>query len=115
MVARPKPAVGGGRLERRKARTVSAILDAAERHFLERGYESTKVDAIAHDADVAVGSLYNHFGGKETLYRAVVERALELFEAYLDEDRNEDLSALEQVLDTAGRLSRFARERPGQM
>ena len=56
MVARPKPAVGGGRLERRKARTVSAILDAAERHFLERGYESNKVDAIAHDADVAVGS-----------------------------------------------------------
>ena len=114
MAAHAKPA-SGGRLERRKARTVSAILDASERHFLEKGFESAKVDAIAHDADVSVGSLYNHFGGKETLYRAVVERALELFEAYLDEDRNEDLSALEQVLDTAGRLSRFARERPGQM
>lgn len=114
MAVQPKPATGG-RLERRKARTVSAILDASERHFLERGYESTKVDAIAHDADVAVGSLYNHFGGKETLYRAVVERALDLFEAYLGEDRNEDVSALEQVLDTAGRLARFARERPGQM
>jgi TetR/AcrR family transcriptional regulator len=114
MVAGPKPA-SGGRLERRKARTVSAILDASERHFLERGYESTKVDAIAHDADVAVGSLYNHFGGKEALYQAVVERALALFEAYIDEDRNPDLSALEQVLETAGRLARFARERPGQM
>jgi TetR/AcrR family transcriptional regulator len=114
MVARPKPA-SGGRLERRKARTVSAILDAAERHFLESGYESTKVDAIAHDADVAVGSLYNHFGGKESLYRALVERALDLFETYMDDDRNPDLSALEQVLDTAGRLARFARERPGQM
>jgi AcrR family transcriptional regulator/DNA/RNA-binding domain of Phe-tRNA-synthetase-like protein len=114
MVPSPKRA-SGGRLERRKARTESAILDAAERHFLERGYESGKVDAIAHDADVAVGSLYNHFGGKEALYRAVVERALDLFEAYMDEDRNTDLSALEQVLDTAGRLARFARERPGQM
>jgi TetR/AcrR family transcriptional regulator len=114
MVASPKHAPGG-RLERRKARTESAILDAAERHFLERGYESGKVDAIAHDADVAVGSLYNHFGGKEALYRAVVERALELFEAYMDEDRDTDLSALEQVLDTTGRLARFARERPGQM
>src|SRR6266550_696943 len=56
MQASVKPAEGG-RLARRKARTVSAILDAAERHFLERGYESTKVDDIAHDADVAVGSL----------------------------------------------------------
>ncbi|MEA2421198.1 MAG: hypothetical protein QOF55_297 [Thermoleophilaceae bacterium] len=105
----------GNRLARRKARTVSAILDAAERHFLESGFESTKVDAIAHDADVAVGSLYNHFGGKESLYRAVVERALELFDTYMDENRDTELSALEQVLDTAGRLSRFARERPGQM
>jgi AcrR family transcriptional regulator/DNA/RNA-binding domain of Phe-tRNA-synthetase-like protein len=115
MAASPKPAQGGGRLERRKARTVSAILDAAERHFLERGYESAKVDDIAHDADVAVGSLYNHFGGKEPLYRALIDRALELFEAYMDEDRDTDLSALEQVLDVAGRLARFARERPGQM
>jgi AcrR family transcriptional regulator/DNA/RNA-binding domain of Phe-tRNA-synthetase-like protein len=117
----PKPlgegraAQGGGRLARRKARTVSAILDAAERHFLERGYESTKVDDIAQDADVAVGSLYNHFGGKESLYRALVERALDLFEAYMDEDRDTDLSALDQTLDVAGRLARFARERPGQM
>jgi AcrR family transcriptional regulator/DNA/RNA-binding domain of Phe-tRNA-synthetase-like protein len=114
MVAQAKHA-SGGRLERRKARTESAILDAAERHFLERGYESAKVDDIAHDADVAVGSLYNHFGGKEPLYRALLERALDLFEAYMDEDRNTDLTALEQVLDTAGRLARFARERPGQM
>jgi AcrR family transcriptional regulator/DNA/RNA-binding domain of Phe-tRNA-synthetase-like protein len=105
----------GGRLERRKARTVSAILDAAERHFLERGYENAKVDAIAHDADVAVGSVYNHFGGKEALYAALVERALELFETYMDEDPHVELSALERVLDTAGRLARFARERPGQM
>jgi TetR/AcrR family transcriptional regulator len=114
MQASVKPAAEG-RLARRKARTESAILDAAERHFLDRGYEGTKVDDIAHDADVAVGSLYNHFGGKEALYRALLERALELFEAYMEEDLDTELTALEQVLDTAGRLSRFARERPGQM
>jgi AcrR family transcriptional regulator/DNA/RNA-binding domain of Phe-tRNA-synthetase-like protein len=110
--ARARPA---GRLARRKARTVSAILDASERHFLERGFESAKVDLIAHDADVSVGSLYNHFGGKEALYTAVVERALDLFETYMEEDRDSELSALERVLDIAGRLARFARERPGQM
>jgi TetR/AcrR family transcriptional regulator len=111
----PQPAPGGGRLARRKARTVSAILDASERHFLQNGFEAAKVDAIADDADVSVGSLYNHFGGKESLYQAVVERALDLFETYMDEDRDTELSPLEQTLDTAGRLARFARERPGQM
>jgi TetR/AcrR family transcriptional regulator len=127
MAARPKQgpeevpggglgsAPGGGRLARRKARTESSILDASERHFLDSGFESAKVDAIAHDADVSVGSLYNHFGGKEQLYEAVVERALDLFGTYMDDDRDTDLSALEQTLDTAGRLARFARERPGQM
>src|SRR5438552_12188169 len=105
-MAHAAPAVG--RLERRKARTVAAILDAAERHFLERGYESAKVDEIAADADVAVGSIYNHFGSKEGLYASLVERALEVFLTYMEEPEA-DRSALERVLDSTGRLSRFAR------
>ena len=64
------------RSERRKARTTAAILDAAERHFLERGFQSAKVDEIAEEADVAVGSVYNHFGSKDGLYGALLERAL---------------------------------------
>src|SRR5437870_8779440 len=102
------------RLERRKARTVAAILDAAERHFLERGYESAKVDEIAADADVAVGSIYNHFGNKDGLYAALLTRALDVFLTYMAELEGER-SALERVLDSTGRLARFARERPAQM
>src|SRR6184192_2552421 len=111
-MAQAAPAVG--RLERRKARTVAAILDAAERHFLERGYESAKVDEIAADADVAVGSIYNHFGNKDGLYGALVHRAREVFLSYMEEPQGER-TALERVLDSTGRLARFARERPGQM
>src|SRR5436305_6913071 len=111
-MARAKPAES--RLERRKARTIAAILDAAERHFLQRGFESARVDEIAADADVAVGSIYNHFGSKEALYGALVERALDAFLLYMEEPQAERTS-LERVLDTTGRLARFARERPGQM
>src|SRR5213080_5596390 len=102
------------RLERRKARTEVAILDAAERHFLGRGFESARVDEIAADADVAVGSIYNHFGNKEGLYAALVDRALAVFLTYM-EDGPAERSAVERVLDSTGRLARFARERPGQM
>ena len=73
------------RSERRKARTTAAILDAAERHFLDRGFQAAKVDEIADDADVAVGSVYNHFASKEGLYGALLERALDLFETYMGE------------------------------
>jgi TetR/AcrR family transcriptional regulator len=112
-MARALPATS--RTERRKARTVAAILDAAERQFVERGFENARIDEVAADADVAVGSIYNHFGSKEGLHGALLERALELFQAYLAEEPDADLSALERVLDTTGHLARFARERPGQM
>src|SRR3954463_4368696 len=103
------------RLQRRKARTVAAILDAAERHFLARGYEATKIDEIAADADVAVGSIYNHFESKEGLYAALLERALARFEAYMQEDAPAAPPPVEKVLAVLGRLARFARERPGEM
>jgi AcrR family transcriptional regulator/DNA/RNA-binding domain of Phe-tRNA-synthetase-like protein len=103
------------RSERRKARTAAAILDAAERHLLERGFEAAKVEEIAEEADVAVGSVYNHFTSKEGLYAAVLDRALDLFEAYMDDGPKPEGPALEQLLDTAGRLARFGRERPGHL
>src|SRR5919199_1453935 len=112
-MARALPAEG--RLERRKARTVAAIVDAAERHFLARGYDAAKVEEIAADADVAVGSIYSHFESKEGLYAALLERALATFETYMQEEAPADLSPVEKVLDVLGRLARFARERPGEM
>src|SRR5919201_1982194 len=103
------------RSERRKSRTTPAIMDAAERHFLERGFQDAKVDEIAEEADVAVGSVYNHFGSKEGLYCAALERALALFETYMDEGPEPEGTALEQLLEVAGRVARFGRERPGHL
>jgi TetR/AcrR family transcriptional regulator len=106
------PARSLSRSERRKARTTSAILDAAERHFLERGYQAAKVDEIAEEADVAVGSVYNHFGSKEGLYRAALDRALDLFDTYMAGEAEPGMPALDQLLEVAGRVARFGRERP---
>ena len=103
------------RSERRKARTTTAIMDAAERHFLEHGFQNAKVDEIAEEADVAVGSVYNHFASKEGLYRAALERALGLFGSYMEEEPAPEGPALEQLLDLAGRIARFGRERPGHL
>jgi AcrR family transcriptional regulator len=50
------------RTERRKQRTSEAILDAAERLFLEHGFHQASVKEIADEADVALGTLYAHFG-----------------------------------------------------
>jgi AcrR family transcriptional regulator len=63
----------GGRVERRKARTRAALLDAARELFAQRGVEHTTIARIAEHADVAIGSFYNYFRTKEELLDALVE------------------------------------------
>jgi AcrR family transcriptional regulator len=57
-----------GRRERKKAETRQALVTAARRLFLERGYDEVTVAQIADEADTAVTTLFNHFpDGKEAL------------------------------------------------
>jgi AcrR family transcriptional regulator len=53
-----------------------AVLDAAQRQFLDGGYAATTIAAIAAEAGVSVETVYKAFGGKPGLMRAVYERAL---------------------------------------
>jgi len=57
-------------------RTRTAILDEAERQFLERGYSSTTIASIAGMAGVSVETVYKSFGGKAELVGAIYERGL---------------------------------------
>ncbi|MGK2954093.1 MAG: TetR/AcrR family transcriptional regulator, partial [Solirubrobacterales bacterium] len=64
------------KIDRRRRRTQKAVLDAAEELFVEVGYRSASLEAIADRADVAVSSIYFNFeGGKSDLYLALAERA----------------------------------------
>src|SRR5690349_18120132 len=98
---------------RRAARTRAAILEAAERAFADSGYRRAKMEDVAEEADVAIGSIYLHFGNKDGLYLALVERAIELFSEYMQEAYREEWTPLEQVLAGGDAHLRFHREHPG--
>ena len=53
------------------------ILDAAQRVFLKRGYQSATLDEIAETAPASKPTIYAHFPGKEALFEAVVARVVE--------------------------------------
>src|ERR1700687_2129074 len=53
------------------------ILDAAQRVFLKRGYQSASLDKIAEVAPASKPTIYAHFPGKEALFEAVVARVLD--------------------------------------
>lgn len=100
------------RTERRKLRTAGAILEAAERLFLARGYTATTMEDLSEAADVAVGSIYAHFGDKEGVYAALVDRALDLDKRYADEGFAAGNSPLERLVGIGEGYLRFAREHP---
>ena len=61
----PKPRGGGSR---------EAIVEAAERLFLERGFGSVTMDELAEAAWVARRTLYNQFASKEEIFREMLLR-----------------------------------------
>src|ERR1700747_3744516 len=52
------------------------ILDAAQRVFLKRGYQSASIDEIAEVAPASKPTIYAHFEGKEALFEAVVAHVI---------------------------------------
>ena len=62
-------------LDPRIVRSRAVILTAASEHFLRRGYVGANVDEIAAEARVSKRTVYNIFGGKEQLFRAILADA----------------------------------------
>ncbi|HSL57131.1 MAG TPA: TetR/AcrR family transcriptional regulator, partial [Acidimicrobiales bacterium] len=59
-----------------RARTVEALLDAAEGEFRRLGYHSVTVEAVAERAGFTRGAVYGNFpSGKPDLFLAVAERS----------------------------------------
>lgn len=57
----------------RGERTRRAILEAAYRLIIRQGFAATSMRQIAKHSRVALGGIYNHFGSKEEVFRAIVE------------------------------------------
>lgn len=65
--------------ERRVEHTRNLLLDAAEKAFAERGLGGAALEDIADSAGYTRGAIYAHFGGKEELFLAVIERQRQRF------------------------------------
>jgi len=65
------------------------ILTAALDLFVNRGYHNVSIHEIQKTADVSIGSIYNHFGGKEgvakALYKHILNEMDELVDAIIEE------------------------------
>ena len=53
------------------------ILAAARKLFAQKGFENTSVDELAEEAQVAKGTIYVHFSGKDEILFAVIKQSLD--------------------------------------
>ncbi len=65
--------------------TRDLLLDSAEESFARHGFAGAVLDDIAADAGYTRGAITSHFGGKEDLFLAAVDRHLERMMTSFDE------------------------------
>ncbi|MDD5297898.1 MAG: TetR family transcriptional regulator [Rhodocyclaceae bacterium] len=63
--------------DRTLGETQERILDAAERLFMEQGFEGTSMRQVTSEAGVNLAAVNYHFGSKEALMQAVLRRRTE--------------------------------------
>ena len=64
--------------------TVDIILQAAARILVHRGFEAFTTNAVAEEAGVSIGSLYQYFPNKEALIASLSKQHLDDIQATLD-------------------------------
>ena len=72
------------------------ILTAALDLFVEHGFHSVSVHDVQRSANVSIGSIYNHFGGKEGIAKALYYHLLNEFDEMIEQVIKEDLSNRER-------------------
>lgn len=77
-------AVPANRLDRRKARTRQALVDAAVRLIAEGRGQQASIQEITDAADIGFGSFYNHFESKEQLFQTASEEVLDRWAQMID-------------------------------
>lgn len=96
----------------RRAQTREALIRAAEAALQDLPLEEITVQEIARRADVAVTSIYNHFGSKAALQAAIAERALQVDREYMDRAYVQRRTPVEQLKAAAAEYLQFYFDHP---
>lgn len=89
-----------------------AIIEPARSVFASHGYAGSSLDRIARDSQVKKAGILHHFGSKERLYFAVIERVLDELSEIIT-GMLQDGGSYEERLDTiALHLTRYFLKRP---
>ncbi len=84
------------RKQREKERRRQEIMVAAKRVFSKKGYERTKMEDIAREAELSPGTLYLYFKSKSELHASLSLRVLQFINIKLEHVINDSFDSFEQ-------------------
>ncbi|GAA3842555.1 TetR/AcrR family transcriptional regulator [Sphaerisporangium flaviroseum] len=89
--------------------TRRAILDAASRLFVDRGYAATPLTAVAAEAGVAVQTVYAAFGSKRQLLSQLVDVTIAGDDDPVTLPERAFVAEIRAIADPRSKLARYAR------
>ena len=105
-IATNPPGADGELSQRRRTKApetrAAALMEAAQRLFIDKGIAATSIDDIAAGAQVAKGTFYLYFPSKEALLGALQQRFVDIF-----------CERLQEAMDRQRPGNYHARLRPG--
>ena len=83
------------------------IMTAALDLFVENGYHNVSIHDVQKRAGVSIGSIYNHFGGKEGVAKGLYEHLIKEFEEVVEDVVNNVEGPQQQCREIIARLFGF--------
>ena len=100
------------RKEREREQRRKEIIEVAERLFLSHGFENTKMDQIANEAEFSKGTLYNYFVSKDDLYLTIGVKAYTILIKYTDTFIKQEKPGLKQLMAIGYAYYEFTKKYP---
>ena len=100
------------RKEREKLRRRADIIDAAERIFFSRGFESSTMDEVAAEAELSKGTLYLYFKSRADLQFAIFMRGSDILMKMMGEELSLENDGYTNLITLAGTFVEFSRKYP---
>ncbi|MDZ7739172.1 MAG: TetR/AcrR family transcriptional regulator [Bacteroidales bacterium] len=103
------------RKKREKQKRRESIIDAAEKVFFSRGFDTATMDDIAKKSELSKGTLYLYFKSKEDIHLAVAIRAINILNSLLPDIGSKKDNAIDKLKKLAATFISFAGKFPGHL
>jgi AcrR family transcriptional regulator len=100
------------RREREKQFRIQDILEAAEKVFFNKGFESATMNEIAREAELGKGTIYLYFKGKDDVHRAIVERGMDILFGLIKGAAKQQASGMSRLETVWDSFMRFRADYP---